>query len=144
MDIVSHAGSIRSGVVIAKYGELWSFADDDLLHEGEEVVGVGERLIAEQMRGMRATRVEVSQRDDPPVGVHSRKGCQQHLHCCLGLAVGTGGKLLIDFSAIILVPIHSSCGGEDEIAAFSILLHQPEEVHRSDNIVLIIDHWLLE
>jgi|688.fasta_scaffold472841_2 hypothetical protein len=47
VNVVPNAGAVGSGVVITKDGELRALANDDLLNEGEEVIGEGEGLISE-------------------------------------------------------------------------------------------------
>ena len=60
MDIVSDAGAVGSGVVVAKNSEFFSLADDDFLDEGEQVVGVFEGLISQQVRFVGSAGIEVT------------------------------------------------------------------------------------
>lgn len=89
MDVVSDAGSILSGVILAKNAEFFSFLDDDLLHEGEQIVGILIWLIPKQVRLMGSTRVEISERNDPPIRMGPGQRPKQHLHASLALTIGT-------------------------------------------------------
>lgn len=73
MYVISHASTVRSGVVVAKDVELRSLADYYLLDVREEVVGMYCGLIAQEMAAMGSARVEVPERDNPPVLVHLRQ-----------------------------------------------------------------------
>ena len=67
MNVVSDTGAVFGGVVVAEYAELWSFAYNDLLYVGKEVVGMNKWFISNQIRGMCAAGVEITQRYYPPV-----------------------------------------------------------------------------
>lgn len=60
MDVVSDAGAVGSGVVVAENCELLSLADDDFLDEGEQVVGVFEGLISQLVRFVGSAGIEVT------------------------------------------------------------------------------------
>lgn len=71
MDVVPDAGSVFCRVILAEDAEFLSLLDDDLLHEGEQVIGVLVGLVSEQVRLMCATWVEIPERYDPPIWVCS-------------------------------------------------------------------------
>jgi hypothetical protein len=60
VDIVSDACAIGGGVVVTENGQFFSLANDDFLDEGEQVVGVFEGLISQQVRFMCSACVEVT------------------------------------------------------------------------------------
>ena len=61
MNVISDAGSIRSGIVIAKNVEMRSLADNYLLDIGEKIVRMHQRLITKKICLVSTTGVEISQ-----------------------------------------------------------------------------------
>jgi hypothetical protein len=142
VDVVADAGAVGGVVAVAEDGEFLAFADDDLLHEGEEVVGVLEGLVAQQVGLVRSAGVEIAQGDHSPVLMCAAEGGQQHLHTGLGLSIGTAGQFEVGLGAVILIAVDASSGGEDEALAVGVLLHEFKEIHGAHHVVLVVEHGL--
>jgi len=70
VNVVTNAGPIFSGIVVPKDAQLCPFADYHFLDIREEIVGMHERFIAQQVALVRPTGIEVPQRYDPPIFMH--------------------------------------------------------------------------
>ena len=129
MDVVTDACPIGGGILISEDTQLFSFSDDDLLDEGEEVVGVLKGLIPQQIGLMRTTGVEIPERNNPPVFMDAAEGGKQHFDTGLGLSIGTTWQFEISLSAVVLIAIHTGRGRKDEALAVGVFLHQFEKIH---------------
>jgi len=128
VDIISDAGAVFGGVVIAEHTQLCPLADNHLLDVGEEVVRMNKGLISEQVALVCSTGVEVPQGYDLPVLVHLREGIEQHLNASFALSIRTGGVVRVSLLAVILVAVDTCSGRKDKVAALSILLHDFKQV----------------
>ena len=143
MDVISHAGSVFGGIVVAEYAQLCPLAHYDFLDVGEEVVGVHERLVAQQVACMRAAGVEVPQGNDFPVFMHFGERIEQHFNTGFALSVRTGWAMRVALAAVVLIAVDSCGRGEDEVGALWVFLHGFEKIDGADYVVFVIEHRLL-
>src|SRR5690606_2806007 len=90
VDVVPHAGAVRSRVVRAEDAHLVEPANRDLQHVRGQVVGNLRRVFADSPARVRADRVEVAQGGDLEGGVGNAQILQDLLDHVLRLAVGIG------------------------------------------------------
>ena len=91
MDVVTHPGTVRRGIVATEHRQLRPLADRHLGDEGHQVVGNPLRILADAARGMRAHRVEVAQDADRPGRLGMGQVVEDVLDVPLGAAIGVGG-----------------------------------------------------
>ncbi|BFO12630.1 hypothetical protein GGER_51400 [Serratia rubidaea] len=60
MDVITHAGAVRCGIVVAEYRQLFQFSNGHLSDIGHKVVGDATWVLTNQPRWMGAYRVEVT------------------------------------------------------------------------------------
>jgi len=60
VNIVSHARTVVSGIIVAEYVETREFADSDLGYIGHKVVGYTVGIFAYKSALMRSDRIEIS------------------------------------------------------------------------------------
>lgn len=140
VNIVPDTSAIGSAVVVPEDSESLAFLDYDLLDEGEKVVRVLIGLIAKQIGLVSPARVEVPKGYNSPILVHTAQRAKQHLHAGFGLSIGAAWQFVVSFCAVVLVTVHSSSGGEDEVLAVSVLLHQFEQIYRANHVIFIVEH----
>src|SRR5882757_7540443 len=88
MDIVPHAGAVRSVVVIAPDVEPVASAYRNLGYERDEIVGNALRILADQAAFMRTDRIEVTQDRDRPALIADILIAQHLLDHQFGATVG--------------------------------------------------------
>ena len=69
MDIIPHAGAVRSGIIISIYAELFQLPGGHPHDIRHEVIGNSSGIFPDQAALMRSHRVEIPQQGDLPGGV---------------------------------------------------------------------------
>ena len=91
VQVVAHAGAVGRVVVVAVDQHFLPASGRDLRDVGEEVVRHPVGVLPDQPAGVGPHRVEVAQRDDPPVGSGRGQVGENALGEQLGGPVGVGG-----------------------------------------------------
>ncbi|MNN24681.1 hypothetical protein D3C81_1381220 [compost metagenome] len=92
MDIVAHAGTVRRGIVAAKYHQFLAAPASHLRHVWHQIIRNSARIFADQPAFMRADRIEIAQVGNAPCGVRFFQVAQDLLAHQLGLAIRIGRR----------------------------------------------------
>mmetsp|Transcript_17874 Transcript_17874/g.37955 ORF Transcript_17874/g.37955 Transcript_17874/m.37955 type:complete len:213 (-) Transcript_17874:167-805(-) len=142
MDVIPHARSIHSVVVVSKNIEALAPADCHLLDKGHEVVGNAVRAFPYLPGWVCAHGVEVPQDRDTELLVCNCGIPHDLLDHVLRPTVRVGAtQRLLLINWLLMGPVDSRRGREDDgiTAAF---LHRRENVQGPDDVVRVVPQWL--
>lgn len=91
MEVITDAGAIRRGVVVAEDGEFLALPRRDLGHVGHEIVGRAGGVFTDQPGGMRADGIEIAQQGHRPPSVGMAKVLDEAFDHRFAGAIGVAG-----------------------------------------------------
>ena len=142
VDIVTHAGAVRGGVVVAEDMDLFQLADGDLGDVGHQVVGDAVGVLADEAGLVGTDGVEVAQQGDVQLRVRLADILQNALGEGLGGAVGVGGlahgEVLGDGHGG-RVAVDGGRGAEHEVVAVVAAHHIQNDEGAVQVIVIVLD-----
>ena len=146
VDVVTHAGAVGGGVVVAKDLYGLELAHGHLRHVGHEVVGDALGILADESRRVRADGVEVAEQHDVPLGVGRVEVGEDLLYHPLGPAVGVGAGLLgalLGERKLVRVAVDGAGAREDDGLA-AVVAHDVHERERALDVVVVVLDGLLD
>ena len=147
IDIVADTGAIGCIVVITEDGEFLADAHSRLCNERNQVVGHTIGQFANQGRGMRSDRIEISQ-DNALDGSSTLNVVVNNLFVnLLGIAIGRCGLLvrsIFRYRQVLRfrLPIHGAWRREDN-AFYIVFRHEFQQVNQRHDVIAIVEQGLL-
>lgn len=93
---------------------------------------------------MRPTRVEISQRNQPPVGVGHAHTPHKHLNAQLRLCVAVQRIGVVGFGTVVLLAVYCRSRTEQEMFTLMVFLHAFEQVERADEVVIEVENGVAD
>ena len=142
MDVVTHTGAVRGGVVVAKDVHLFQLAHSHLGNVGHQVIGDAVGVLADQAALVGADGVEVAQQRHIQAGVSLADVLQDALGEGLGGAVGVGGSThreVLGDGHTGGVAVDGGGGAEHEVMAIMMAHHVQNDQRAVEVIVVVLD-----
>src|SRR5450830_24949 len=145
VDVIAHAGAVRSRVIAAIHGQLLTLAAGHLGDVGHQVVGNAVRGFTDQAAFVGTHGIEVAQQRDAPGRPGPRQVAQHLFDHQLAAAVGIGGgqgKIFRDGHGG-RVAIHGGRGTEHQ-GLDTELLHRFKQHDGTGDVVVVVAQGLFD
>ena len=140
VDVVTHTGAVRGGVVVAKDVHLFQLAHSHLGNVGHQVVGDAVGVLADQAALVGTDGVEVAQQRHIQAGVSLADVLQNALGEGLGGAVGVGGST----HGEVLGDGHAGgvaidgCGRAEHEVVAVVMAHHVQNDQRAVEVIIVV------
>ena len=142
VDVVTHTGAVRGGVVVAKDVHLFQLAHSHLGNVGHQVIGDAVGVLADQAALVGTDGVEIAQQGHVQLRVCMADILQDALGKGLGGAVGVGGSThgeVLGDGHTGGVAVDGSGGAEHEVVAAVAAHHVQNDQRAVEVIVVVLD-----